>query len=136
MTKELTFHPPECKIKTAVEGSGSLVEKIKTCITFLIYADTDFVQGLKRRNPYLDEVRLAKKFNKPVILVIDSCLSKEDTIFLERLVAGMKIEKEITFDFSDPIAKEKAERETREIMIEVEKRNEAKKNHDAGKESE
>lgn len=99
----------------------SLVETIARSNAFVVMADRTYMQALPI--PYSDvsiHAKIARKLNKPVILIIDSELSHEGKIFIERYFSGYNVIKAIECDLGDDkqwdVIKKEIDKLTRDIV--------------------
>jgi hypothetical protein len=80
----------------------SLIETIARSNTFVAVANITYLQNLQFPDSEMSvHAKIAKKLNKPVILVIDRSLPHECKLWIERFFSGYNVIKELEFDLKD-----------------------------------
>lgn len=99
------------KIANPFEGEGTLKQRVSASAVFVIYCTKGFYECLARGDEEVSEpIRLAKELEKPVILLLDTKLSKFQIADM-RTIKGINIIKEIIYDFNDNVKKIEVEKE-------------------------
>jgi cobyrinic acid a,c-diamide synthase len=111
------------KIQTPFIGKGTLARRVSMSDVFIIYGTQRYYNSLLLGDDEICEsIRLAKEFEKPVILLLDTKLSESQIVDM-RTIKGINIIKEIIYDFSDVIKKKETEKEITRICEEIDEMN-------------
>lgn len=114
---------PKIKIQTPFTGKGTLERRVSMSDVFIIYGTQRYYNSLLSGDDEICEsIRLAKEFEKPVILLLDTKLSELQMDNM-RTMKGVHIVKEIIYDFSDVIKKRETEKEITRICFEIDEIN-------------
>lgn len=114
---------PSINIATPFTGKGTMEQRISASDVFVIYCTQGYYESLLVGDEEVCEpVRLAKELEKPVVLLLDTKLSKSQIIDM-RTMKGIRIIKEIVYDFSDMVKKKKTEEEITRICNEIDELN-------------
>lgn len=114
---------PKIKIQTPFTGKGTLERRVSMSDVFIIYGTQRYYNSiLSGDDEICESIRLAKEFEKPVILLLDTKLSELQMDNM-RTMKGVHIIKEITYDFGDSIKKKEAEKEITRICGEIDEIN-------------
>ena len=85
-----------------IQHKKTLAETIACSNTFVPVADIIYLHALQFPGSEMSvHAKIAKKLNKPVILVIDRALLHEGKMWLERFFSGYNIIKEMECDLND-----------------------------------
>lgn len=109
------------------EGGG-LLTRLKLQIVdsdlFVVLGTKNYLHSLKTNNEnILYQVVIAKRYNKPTLLIIDKDLSKVEVIELEGYFSEHNVVKEIILDLKDPSSWDETKIELERLMEEHEKKN-------------
>ncbi len=110
---------PKIEIATPFKGKGTLERRIYASEVFIIYGTRNYYDALFFGDEEIcEQIRLAKKLEKPVILLLDTELSKFQMADM-RTIKGINVIKEIIYDFKDEIKKKEVEEEITRIFCEI-----------------
>lgn len=110
---------PKIKIETPFKGKGTLKRRVSASDVFIVYGTQRYYESLFFGDEEVCEsIILAIELEKPVILLLDTKLSKSQMIDM-RTIKGINVIKEIIYDFNDKIEKKKTEEEITRICYEI-----------------
>lgn len=80
----------------------TLIEAIADSAIFMALATKNYLQEMHNPNSDVSiQARIAKKLNKPVLILMEKKISQADKLEIERFFVGYKVIKVIEFDFDD-----------------------------------
>lgn len=85
-----------------IQDKKTLIETIAASNTFVPVANRTYLQNLQFPDSEMSvHAKIAKKLNKPVILIIDRALPHEGKLWIERFFSGYNVIKEMECDLND-----------------------------------